>query len=62
MLDGTRTVECIKNETVENFKNNILYVHENGKKIDDPARLKQISDSLVDQTLEHLRQNFLLVA
>ena len=62
MLDGTRTVECIKNETVENFKNNILYAHENGKKIDDPARLKQISDSLVDQTLEHLRQNFLLVA
>ncbi|MDC0865208.1 methyltransferase regulatory domain-containing protein [Rickettsiaceae bacterium] len=62
MLDGSRTIAQIESETVENFKKGVISANEDGKKIEDEARLKKISTILVSQTLEHMRRNFFLVA
>jgi methyltransferase-like protein len=61
-LDGKHNLEQIKANTLDDIINGKISAEENGKKIEDKKRLKEVADTLVDSTLETLRTNFCLIA
>ena len=61
-LDGTNTVDQIKAKTLDALINGKINASEGEQKIEDKKRLETIANTLVDNTLEDLRKNFILTA
>ena len=61
-IDGTNTIEQLKEKAFADLKSGKISANENDQKITDEAKLKIIADKLVDQTLEMLKTGYCLVA
>ena len=61
-IDGTNTIDQLKEKTLADLKADKISANENNQKITDETKLKKIANQLVNQTLETLKTNYCFIA